>query len=833
MLVGIGGGHALALNPLESAIAAAFFLSLTAAARWSLQRLWWLPALALVAATGSLIESTARPGPNPHIASEKDELLLVQGCVIEPSSFFDGRLQFVVELEPGARAKVYQYPKAAPTPLKYGQRVEFDARIRPPGSFDNPGGFNYPEYLARRQIFWIATIPPLDKPTVQPGECGTRLGRTMGTARALLLKRIEGFLPHDEYASGMMQALLLGETGQVKRLWTEDFRKTGTFHALVISGQHVVVLTVGWVWVIFQITRRRWVAALAGVLLAWIYTGLAGGSAPVLRAAWGLTFYAGAGYFYRTGRVLNILAAVVLVFIVIDPGQAYEASFQLSFLAVLAIGALATPIVERTIGPFSQASRQLPNVSWDVTLPPDVAVIRVEMRLIAETIALCTRLPQKWATLLVAAALRITATTVEMLLITATVQLVLALPLVSYFHRFPVTGLLANLLVAPLLSAAIPAGMIAVVANWGALAKLAAWLIHASGSAVEWSAQFEPAWRIPSPPVWLAIAFVLSLTALAASLRLLRWRWPAWAMAFAALALLLAHPFLPQVKRGELELTAVDIGQGDGLLMVLPDGRTLAIDAGGLANFRAVQGRRTPGINTGEDVIAPYLWTRSIRRLDVLILTHAHADHLGGLTALIENFHPGEIWTGLLPTHSPDWQAVVDAARKAGTRIKTLHEGDRFATGQVQFDVLAPVAGTAPTQKAHNNDSLVMLVTYGDRRFLLTGDMELPVERRLLATWNLPHIDVLKVGHHGSRTSTSAAWLEALKPGVALVSVGRDNHYHHPHPQVIARLAERGITTLRTDQLGLITIRTNGHWLDFDSFRWQQPANGLLPPFAE
>ena len=235
VLIGIGGGHALAFSPLESAIAAAFFLILTVAARWTHQRLWWLPALAFVAAMGSLIESTARPGPKPHIPSEKDEVLSVQGCVVEPSSFFDGRSQFVVELEPGARAKVYQYPKEALTSLKYGQRVEFDARIRPPGSFDNPGGFNYPEYLARREIFWIATIPPAGKIIIQPGECGTRLGRTIAAARALLLRRIEEFFPHDDYASGMMQALLLGETGQVKRLWTEDFRKTGTFHALVAA----------------------------------------------------------------------------------------------------------------------------------------------------------------------------------------------------------------------------------------------------------------------------------------------------------------------------------------------------------------------------------------------------------------------------------------------------------------------------------------------------------------------------------------------------------------------------------------------------------------------
>jgi competence protein ComEC len=835
MLLGIAGGRALHLTRIEALTAAGAFLLITAITRWLTAAHWRFPALALAMAAGAVIESTARPGPRPQLDAGRDEVLSIEGCVVEPSTFFEGRLQFVVELEPGARARVYQYPKGGqpPVPLPYGQRVAFSARVRRPGSFDNPGGFDYQAYLARHQIFWIATIPPAAKVAQQPGECGGRLATGMARARAVLLGRLEAFFPGDGYASGMMQALLLGDTSHVKRLWTDDFRRTGTFHALVISGQHVVVLTAGWVWIIFQITRRRWMAALAGVLLAWIYAGLAGGAAPVLRAAWGLTFYAGAGYFYRGARVLNIVAAVALVFIVFDPGQAYDASFQLSFLAVLAIGALAVPAVEHTTGPFSRASRSLNNIAWDVSLPPQVAAIRVELRLLAETISLWTRLPQRWANALIGAGLRFLATAAEMLVVTAMVQAALALPLIAYFHRFPVTGLLSNLLIALPITLAIPAGMLAVVTNWAPLAKVAAWLVQVSGKLVEWSAQWEPSWRIPAPPLWLAAALILALAGLAVSLRTGRRKFAAWAAATAMLALLLWHPFAPDLRSGELELTAVDVGQGDGLLMVLPDGRTIGIDAGGTPSFRINQTRRTSGIDTGEDVIAPYLWTRSIRRLDVLVLTHAHTDHMGGLSALIENFRPGEIWTGLMPAHHTGWQAIEQTARRHGTRIKTLHEGDRFGAGSVLFDILAPAAGGTPGEQPHNNDSLAMLVTYGQRRFLLTGDLERAVEQRLVEGGTLPHIDVLKVGHHGSRTSTTLPWLDTLRPSVAIISAGRDNRYRHPHPQVLERLAARGIVTLRTDELGLVTVRTNGRWLDFDSFRWRQTPGSLLPAFSE
>jgi competence protein ComEC len=213
--------------------------------------------------------------------------------------------------------------------------------------------------------------------------------------------------------------------------------------------------------------------------------------------------------------------------------------------------------------------------------------------------------------------------------------------------------------------------------------------------------------------------------------------------------------------------------------------------------------------------------------VDVLALTHAHDDHIGGLSALMENFHVKELWTGAM-SDNPLWDALRDKARRQGVRIVSMQGGRQFAFGGAQVQVLAPSPDYIAPEKPRNNDSLVMRISFGRHSFLLTGDMEKQVEAQLEADGRISRVDVLKVAHHGSKTSSTADFLDLARPSFAIISDGYGNTYGHPHPDVVARLAGRGAAVYRTDRDGLISIRSDGRRLYVDTNRNRtRPAASL------
>ena len=793
------------------------FLVITLLAYRRSQRIGYGGCLATLILCGAALELLHRPGHAPEIDASSRETVILSGCVVSPPAFYEGRDQFVLELSRKARARVSLTVRDGETPpdLHYGELVELEARVRAIRNFQNPGAFDYQSYSARSDIYWTASMAGGSSVKVLPGRCGSWLQAGIFALRTAAIDRIDRLYDGNPYATGIMEATLIGESSKLDRVWTEEFRRTGTYHMLVIDGLHITVLAA----FLLFLLRLCFLPELTALALtaagAWLYAIVSGGNAPGIRAAAGFSLYLAARYFYRRGRVLNLLAAVAVIYLACDPAQLFEAGFQLSFLAVAAIGAFAIPVLEATSAPISRSVVGIRDVSRDARMEPQAAQFRVELRLLAETLHYYLRIPEDWIARGLAFIARLIFYAWEMAVISTVIQIGLALPLAIYFHRISFTGFSANIIVVPLLALVVPFGFVAVLSGWHLPAAIAGWLLYAGQKVAAWHMRFEPDWRVPDPPLWLSFAFSAVLITLAFAIcRSRRWSFVSTGMVAILFALVFWHPFRPDIHPGELELTAIDVGQGDSLLLSFPDGKLMLVDGGGTLSF----GRRVkPRIDIGEDVVSPYLWHRSIRKIDVIAMTHAHDDHAQGLPALIENFHPVELWTGATAP-SEVWTAVEAKAKAQRVPIIELRSGRAFDFGGAHIEIVSPPPDYVPGDSPKNNDSLAMRISYRQRSILLTGDMERPMEIQALAEGEPLRADILKVGHHGSNTSSIQPFLDAVSPSYAVISDGFENSFHHPHPQVLERLASHHAAILRTDMQGLTTIRTDGQKVFIETF---------------
>jgi competence protein ComEC len=822
ILAGIGLSRLVRFGVGEVAAAAAAFLFLYLIARIRTSKWVRFVVLACALATAGIgIDVLHRPGPAPELDAESGEVVLLSGCVVQPAIFARDRDRFLLELGPGAIASVTAQED---NHLAYGTRVEIEAKVRAPHNYQNPGAFDYAAYLARQNIFWYASIPKGGSIHVLPGRCGSRLAGGVFALRTAALNRIEELYKGDDYAIGMMEAILLGESSKLEKIWTDHFRRTGTYHALVISGLHVTVLAGVLLFLLRICMVSELTALVIAALAAWLYAAVSGWSAPVIRAAGGFTLYLLARFTFRRGRVLNLLAAIAIVYLCWDPGQMFDASFLLSFLSVAALGAIAAPLLEHTSGPYKRAPRFIADRNYDIRLPKESASLRIELRLLAETAALWSGIPERYTLPVLSAIVRFSLWAYEMFLISAVIQFALALAMILYFHRVSITGLTANLAIVPLMSAVVPLGFAAIFTGWHWVAAMAKLLLVASEWVARTHVSYEPQYRVPDPPAWLAVAFAISLIALTCALRRPRlWRWTAAALAAALFGMILWSPFPAQLAPGRLELTAVDVGQGDALLIAFPNGQTMLVDGGGIPVFG--KGPK-PRIDIGEDVVSPYLWTRRFKRVDVIASTHAHDDHCGGLPALMRNFHPREFWAGA------NNAALEHTAAELGVRVREPRAGDSMAFGATTIDVLAPSRDYIPGPKPENDDSLVLRIRYGEHALLLTGDVSARVESDMIADARFGRIDVLKVAHHGGRHSSSVPFLAAARPAFAVVSAGFGNMFGHPHLDVLRRLDDIHAGLYRTDRDGLVTIRSDGHRIQVDTYVTRSSSFPFLPGFG-
>jgi competence protein ComEC len=540
----------------------------------------------------------------------------------------------------------------------------------------------------------------------------------------------------------LVRAMVLGDRAGLDDRTAEAFRVSGTYHVLALSGAQVALVAGIVVAAARALQGSPALQAVLGGGVSVLYAAFVGGDMPVVRASLMAVVLLAGRALDLDADLGNLLGLAALVLLVYRPSNVTDVGFQLSFGATLALVVLAPPLCA--------GLKRLP--------------FGIERAVVAS--------------LAVQAAL---------------------LPLLAlHFHRMAPAGLLLNLLAVPLSSAVLVAGIVVLLCA-AALAPLAS----AAGSLAWWTAHallrsselgllvpgLDP--RVPAPS---ALAWCVYVVAIAF---LQRGRRPAGLGLLAVeTALVLLGP-APRGVDGRLHVTVLDVGQGDAVVVRSPSGRVLLVDAGA-----ASEGR----FDLGETVVAPFLWSFAIRRIDSIVLSHAHPDHVGGVPFLVRAFAVGDVWEGPAPVEDRGYFRLDEALRASGASRRSVARGTSLDWDGSRLRVLGPAPPPVPPRVVRNDDSVVIALEYGAVRFLLTGDVERRGEESLAAGRAL----VLKVPHHGSRSSSAPGFVAEIAPRLAVVSAGRRNAFGHPHPEVVDRYERQGALVLRTDRDGAVTVSTDG-----------------------
>lgn len=744
--------------------------------------------------------------------------------------------------------------------LDYGTRVRLLGWLSNRGGFRNPGAPEFDELLELRGFEargWVKS--PLLIEVLGSGARNPilwRLYRARAQALAVLLRSDK------QPAAGMLAAALLGNRYFLERTTAQTFRDGGTFHLLVISGLHVALLA-GVLWWLTRWWRHaRGLRFGSIILVLWAYGLMVGAQPSIMRAVVMLTLALIGQWLFRAALGANTLAAAALVLLSWQPGDLFNPAFQLSFLTVAVIVLLAAPVYERLrqVGVWRPTAatpypprgprwvRWLAEVLfWDErAFQRDMAESRIHYRLIKARAARGlnrSRLQKPLAWILAT------------VFTTTCVQVALLPLMIVYFHRFSLVSPLTNVVEGVLIFLLMLAG-VAQLALHAVSATAAAWLsplVNALGIWTLRAGQWPLIWprasvRVPDwtvGAVWLYGAFfvlILLLVGLVNAWHPLRkgdeaeavWRrWLGWSggtLGVGAIAflswLLIAHPIAHRFERGRLSVTFLDVGQGDAIFLSFPQGKTLLLDSGGRLGYALANEEFEPNedvfvedrLGIGEAAVLPYLWQLGLRRLDYIAATHGDSDHTEAFGEIVPAMRPREALAGSTPRADEPPDLFTQALQAGRLPLRVLRRGEVLNLDGVQVEVLAPFAEAGQIALSDNNGSLVLRVVYGQRAFLLTGDIEKETEARLLHVGSVLRADVLKVAHHGSRTSSTAEFLAQVQLAHAVISAGDPSPFGHPHPEVLARLRATGARVWQTSQCGAITFSTDGADLRADSF---------------
>lgn len=737
------------------------------------------------------------PSDNISYLNDKGEITL-KGEVSAPVKHYNDRIVAVLKakeiIKESDSHPVSGYLRMAVygdnPDIQYGDIITAKVKLRKPGSFKNPGSFDYENYLMRRGIRSTTSARSQDIKKIGVG--GQKILRYIYSVREGI--RIKALNSLDQGLSPIFMAMIIGETGYITDGIRDDFMYSGTTHILSISGSHLALVA----FFIFNLARiillympsklllrmgeyiiPSRAAAAATVPPLILYTLITGSEVATIRSLIMAGIYLIAILIEREDDILNALAFAALAILIWDPDGLWDISFQLSFISVLFIGLILKHWSEWTGGSDKGHGE-----------------------------------PSLWK--------KIGSSLLLYLMISAGAMIGTAPLVIYYFHQFPWVGIAANLIVSPVVGIfVLPLGLVSAFISYlfDSSSLIFPWLnnivllifykiVHIFAS-------------IPLSDIHLSLSLpsVIFLSSLLTLLIGAPKLFKGWRSAFVAATLIFIFilEYWPIHDRsGNIWVTFLDVGQGDASVIEFPDGKVMIIDGGGLLG----------DLDLGRAVVAPYLWERGIRKIDYLVSTHPQLDHMGGLNYLIERFRIGEVWTNGVFRETEFYRRFDYLIQTKGLTVQNPKRGVETAiTEDCRTLILNP--DDREIADNLNNSSIVLRISCNKISFLFPGDIEREAERDLVESGNIIQEDIIKVPHHGSKGSLDHDFISQVKPKIAVISSGRYNPYGHPRAEVIETYKEMGSEVLRTDMDGAISIRKTE-----DAFRSRKYTD-LVPKRVE
>lgn len=679
-------------------------------------------------------------------------------------------------------------------PLRYGKQITLTGILQQPQDKRNPGGFDYRAYLARQDVVGIIDAKGFLRIGAQGGFPPLRWIEALRIRTERVIDDIytkKGGTVEPSLHAQLLKGILLGKRSDLPTETLDLFRNSGTFHVLAVSGLHVglIAMFCYFGFSLFRLPQKM--LCLLTIAAVLIYACLIGFRPSVFRASLMAILFLFATLIDRDADLFNLLAFAALVLLLLNPEQLWDVGFQLSFVAVASI----VYFVPKMEGPLRRLWEDADNASSQ-----DSTSILTRFR----------NATVKWLVLsyLVTLAAQIGTT-----------------PLIAYhfFRTYPL-GILAGPFAVGLVSLIVAVGMVSVCIGfiWLPLAKLLALLNHAVISIfLALIGMFGQTWGVVklTPPTLGIFVFYIACFLGVAHWRYVYKHWKISSLIGLSVIVIWVWSAAFHEKGRLLEVVTLDVGQGDATFIRFPDNRTMLVDGGVRRSYYDEKKQRRVDYDVGKRVIEPYFDFHGIRKLDLVVLTHPDIDHGGGLGYILENFEVGRvIGISEMQLDSQTHRQLHAIVKANDIPYSFPYAGRIDLTPTATLNLLHPIdaASTNLLDRDKNDDSLVIKLTYREVDILFTGDIGKKAESRLIASGQDLRSEILKVPHHGSRTSSSAPFIDAVQPRYAIFSLGQSGQYQFPHSDVVARYREHGCVQLRTDQLGAITLRTNGKrcWID-------------------